>query len=97
MAYDMDFDKSNLAIWYVGISDATGGWLTYGLLIILFTAAMVHYVKLEQNPVKGMIIGSLLTAVIAMLFTFMGAITWEVSVIPLVLLLISIIVKQFMA
>lgn len=95
MTYNMTFDKGNIGNWYLGINTALSGWLSYALLVIVFAAPFIYYMKLEQNPIKGMIAGSLISATIGMFLAFMGAISWEISLIPLVLLLISLILKQF--
>lgn len=82
------------------------GWMTcsnnlvnnsigYGLLLLAFLIPLIVIVRTEQNVGKGLIIGGVSSSSVGLLLALGGFISYPIAIIPLIILLLSFIAKQF--
>jgi hypothetical protein len=81
--------------WFTCSNTITNNVLAYGVLFVSFLIPFIIIFRTEQNIGKALIVSSTSSSVMGLLLALSGWISYPVAIIPLIILLLSFIAKQF--
>lgn len=84
---------NNLYDVFAGVSVASNGLLGAMILVIVFIITFASTVR--EGAVSALVTSSLLTTVVSVILLGIGLVSWQVTLIPIMLLFVSLIMKFF--